>query len=141
MTEPNGNQLQATVIPCFAFIPEAVIPSVLPQHDLQGQYAVATHVSAWAAPQIKRIGITNNNFFIAPPKVSTPNAGKQTIRENRDRFNVFGVHVIKNPVIAFRAFILTIIHYVRTESKYIFSTRKCDFFTYRARIMLPNGFL
>jgi hypothetical protein len=67
MTEPNGNQLTAQVSPCFAFMPQAVMPSVFPQQARHGQYAVATHVSAWAAPHIKRIDIAINNLFIRPP--------------------------------------------------------------------------
>ena len=35
----------ATVIPAVALAPEAVIPLVLPQHFVQGQYAVILYIS------------------------------------------------------------------------------------------------
>ena len=38
---PKANfEEAATVLPAVAFVPDAVIPDVLPQHLLQGQYAV-----------------------------------------------------------------------------------------------------
>ena len=38
---PKANfEEAATVLPAVAFVPDAVLPFVLPQHLLQGQYAV-----------------------------------------------------------------------------------------------------
>ena len=42
---PNENWLDvATVLPAVAFVPDAVIPFVLPQHFAQEQYAVTLNI-------------------------------------------------------------------------------------------------
>ena len=54
---PNANLLDAaTVLPGVAFVPEAVLPEVFPQHLLHEQYAVILYVVPPVAEVVEVLG-------------------------------------------------------------------------------------